>query len=426
MRLMKTLTRSLIIAALLSCLPNGTQAADYSKDPVLMVHGYFLGDFLTWVSIKGKLIDDGWPEEYLFEVDFANIVGCNPEHGMEISAKVQEILAATGRQKVDLLAHSMGAIDCRFYIKFLCGYKYVNDVVMIAGANRGTTVACIEPISCGADSMCVGFGDGDWKDNPFLLNLNSCDMTPGDDIKYTSIWSGWDEIIIPAKNSEIEGALNIKMGAWGVGHAGILLNNESYNYARIGLDGGGTNNNVPEGPGPCITVCQDPVVEPNPDSDPVVEPSPEIVEQIEPYEIIEQSDLTETSDLAMPDITPPDLGSPDSTPKDTAETDSDSPKDTSAPGDQTADNHNPDKDSILHDGTPSDGAPQKDGVENPDGTTAQDALAGDLGPDSGSTSGESSPRSGSCSADPQSPPHTSVLTLLLVLGWAMARRFRKV
>ena len=233
-----------------------------------MVHGYFLPDFATWASIEGKLIADGWPPEYLFGQTFDSVVGCNPNHAEAIAASVAEIRSITGRDKVDLLSHSMGGLDCRYYIKYLCGYKFVNDVVMLAGANHGSIIACLDPLSCGAEQMCIGLGEDAWKDNPFLAELNACDTTPGEDILYTSIWTEFDEIIVPQAGSILPGALNHELDTFAE-HAAILINNEAYEWVKTGLNSGGSNNVGPaDGEGPCVTICEDPM-----------EPGPEIVEE---------------------------------------------------------------------------------------------------------------------------------------------------
>lgn len=408
-----------ILLLLLTLQPGLAEAADYTKDPVLLVHGYFVGDTATWFSIKSRLIDDGWPEEYLYEAGFENVVGCNPEHGLELAAKVQQMLAETGKDKVDILAHSMGAIDTRYYIKFLCGYKYVRDVVMLGGANKGTIIACAEPISCGADSMCVGNDEGDWVDNTFLLSLNSCDMTPGDGIKYTSVWSSWDEIIIPQENSIIDGALNHKLDAWGVGHGGLLLNGEAYEWAKVGLDGGGTNDNVPTGVGPCYTVCEDPV---NPDSaEPVVEPVDDIIEQeevIEPSDLVELSDLT--ADVVEDQASPSDLAYPDLTPADIADqaSPSDFTSDTSLSDHSAADLAQDAKNDPL----------DKDGQQLSDVTSSTDATASDTSATDATASsdlGNSASGSGGCSTGPATQSSAAPLLFAFLLAcFALLRHLR--
>jgi triacylglycerol lipase len=303
------LSITLALTFILSASP--VQAADYSKDPVLMVHGYFLPDFATWASIEGKLIDDGWPPEYLFGQTFDSVVGCNPNHAEAIAASVEMIRAVTGRDKVDLLTHSMGGLDCRYYIKYLCGYKFVKDVVMLAGANHGSVVACLDPLSCGAEQMCVGGYDGAWQENPFLADLNACDVTPGDDLLYTSIWTEWDEIIIPQENSILPGALNHELDTFAE-HGTILLNEEAYEWVKTGLNAGGSNDVGPTGEGPCVTVCEDPV-EPEPEfveeAWDVVEPMPDVVEEVM------AETIAETLEIGQDDTSPDDLKHP---PEDTA------------------------------------------------------------------------------------------------------------
>jgi len=261
-------------ATLLLLLPLTVAAAepDYSKDPVLFVHGYFLGEAGTWSFLKKRLVEQGWPEEYLFSFQFESVFGCNPKHGEEIEAHAQELMAWTGKERFDIACHSMGCVDSRWWIRHLCGYGRVNDFVSIAGANLGSVMACLEPVSCGADALCVGSQADAWKDNPFLLELNGCDQTPWDPIRYTSIWTALDEIVVPSTNSKLEGALNVQMKSV-VGHALILTSEETVGYLVAALDGGGKNDNAPPGPEPCVDVCDsfpnDPLPEVSADEAPV-------------------------------------------------------------------------------------------------------------------------------------------------------------
>jgi triacylglycerol esterase/lipase EstA (alpha/beta hydrolase family) len=56
---------------------------------------------------------------------------------------VEALLKATGATKVDILAHSMGSLNSRWYIKFLGGETKVDDWVSFGGPNHGTKQANI-------------------------------------------------------------------------------------------------------------------------------------------------------------------------------------------------------------------------------------------------------------------------------------------
>ena len=238
--------------------PEDTEAEacpDYTKDPVLMVHGYGAGADITFRTIRERLIEDCWPPEYLYAPDFDDILGCNPEHGEEIAVWVRDLKARTGRDKVDILAFSMGALDARYYIKYLCGYRHVRDFVSLAGANHGSFWGCnMVGHTCGGQQMCRGLRPDAWRENPFLADLNDCDETPGEDILYMSIWSPGDEIVLPPESAILDGARNIQL-EHPIGHAGSFLEEEPYHWIKIGLDGGGENNNLDDREGYCYRVC---------------------------------------------------------------------------------------------------------------------------------------------------------------------------
>jgi hypothetical protein len=156
---------------------------------------------------------------------------------------VDDLLADTGFDRVDIVCHSEGCLNSLYYIKHLCGAHKVRRVVMLAGAVHGTAVACIDPFSCGSKEMCV-LG-GKWQDNEVLATLLAGDETPGD-VLYTCVWSEYDEIIVPASGGQLAGANNIEVQTPFVEHGGIFLCDECYGYVKDALlNGTGKNEDGP-------------------------------------------------------------------------------------------------------------------------------------------------------------------------------------
>ncbi len=237
------------------------QTADYTRTPVLMVHGWFVTDLAgvaTWATMKRNLVEDGWPEEYLDTPSFEDVRGCDPEHAVEIAGWVEALRARTGTDRVDILAHSEGALNTLYYLKKLCGVHRVRKVVSLAGAYHGTVVACLDPFSCGAAEMCIPSTPDGWKQNEVLADLLACDETPGD-VLYTTIWSPWDEVIIPQEGGALAGAEVIQIQTPFTEHGGILVSDESYGYVRDALLSSGANE---DGPGwECLPGCAPPAAD---------------------------------------------------------------------------------------------------------------------------------------------------------------------
>ena len=332
MRNIRVLILTATIALCTAVFPGSAVAEDEIPDickiPVLFVHGYFAGPGMTWDTMVGRFKDDGCPDSHLMAPEFNDRTGCNPEHGRQISFWVDVLTERTGSPYVNIVAHSMGGLDTRYYIRYLCGYRRVKHVVTLGGAHHGTITACAEPVSCGADSMCRGTSMDSWTENPFLVQINSCDETPGNDVMYTSVWSDYDEIIIPQESSIIEGAENIELDAFGVGHLGVCLSGESYGYVKDTFrDQRGSNTTVEDDYSPCVTWCppldieeeaepeaeleletegdgdidlNDPEPDIDPDPDPVVEEDPEPEMEMEPEladEIMDAESNEDTDDI---------------------------------------------------------------------------------------------------------------------------------
>jgi triacylglycerol lipase len=103
-------------------------------------------------------------------------------------------------QRLDLLGFSMGGIVSRYYLQRLGGLDRTDRFVTVSSPHNGTTVAELGFLP-GAKQMRVG--------SPFLQDLNR-DVDRLGTLQFTSIWTPFDAIIVPAASSRVTVAQNHK------------------------------------------------------------------------------------------------------------------------------------------------------------------------------------------------------------------------
>ncbi len=104
-------------------------------------------------------------------------------------------------QKLDVVAFSMGGLISRYYIQRLGGIKRVQRLVTISTPHYGTWTSCL----CNRPA-CIQLR----PKSQFLQQLNS-DISLLKKINFTSIWSPFDFIILPAQSSLIPVGDNISV-----------------------------------------------------------------------------------------------------------------------------------------------------------------------------------------------------------------------
>jgi triacylglycerol lipase len=178
--------------AALGCVP----AVSAAHDPILFVHGWNSSSS-TWTTMVSRFQADGWTSAELNNWSYTTSQS-NATTAGQISTKVDQILAATGAAKVDIISHSMGALSSRYYLKNLGGTAKVDEWVSLGGPNHGTNTAnfCFQ-------TSCVEMRQG----SSFLNALNSGDETPGA-VNYRTWWSPCDEVINPDSSVSLSGATN--------------------------------------------------------------------------------------------------------------------------------------------------------------------------------------------------------------------------
>jgi triacylglycerol lipase len=194
-------------------------ASSFALDPILFVHGWN-GSASNWSTMISRFEKDGYPKSYLSAYTYNSNTSNKTLAETEVKSHVESLLKATGASKVDIVAHSMGSLNTRWYIKFDGGESKVDDWVSLGGPNHGTEAANIcFGVSC--EEMRIG--------SKFLSELNAGDETPGT-VNYGTWWSPCDEFINPDESVILSGAANTKTAC--MSHLSLVSDETVYKQVR--------------------------------------------------------------------------------------------------------------------------------------------------------------------------------------------------
>ncbi|MEU5433450.1 alpha/beta fold hydrolase [Streptomyces sp. NPDC020719] len=183
--------------------------------PVVLVHGTFGNSVDNWLALAPYLVQRGY---CVFSLDYGQLPGVPLFNGLgpieksagQLDGFVDNVLAATGAPKADLVGHSQGGMMPRWYLKFLGGAAKVNTLVGIAPDNHGTTLlglTALLPYFPGAGDLLKATTPGladQIAGSPFLAKLNEGgDTVPG--VHYTVISSQYDEVVTPYRSQFLDG-----------------------------------------------------------------------------------------------------------------------------------------------------------------------------------------------------------------------------
>ena len=210
------------VTAIALCIAGAafSPASSLALDPILFVHGWS-GSASNWNTMIGRFEKDGYPSSYLSAYTYNSNTSNKTLAETEVKSHVESLLASTGATKVDIIAHSMGSLNSRWYVKFVSGgQEKVDDWVSLGGPNHGTSAAN----ACFSTS-CVEMRIG----SKFLGELNAGDETPGT-VNYGTWWSPCDEFINPDESVILSGATNTKTAC--ITHLALISDETVYKEVR--------------------------------------------------------------------------------------------------------------------------------------------------------------------------------------------------
>src|SRR2546425_12768985 len=130
-----------------------SEPPDYSRTPVLFVHGHGLSS-ADWRPLIAHLTATGYPREYLHAVDIVPNTMANARAATSVIAPEAEALLARAEaaarragysgkvsRRLDIVSHSMGVVSSRWYAAKLRP-DLVRTWIGLAGANHGTQALC--------------------------------------------------------------------------------------------------------------------------------------------------------------------------------------------------------------------------------------------------------------------------------------------
>lgn len=200
-----TVGMSWVLMALHSLLIRDPPPAPAQR-PVVLIHGVLVNDGV-WLFVRRFLARRGVAPVYT--INYGPPLGDIEGFAEQLHAKIEEVRAATRANRVVLLAHSMGGLVARAYLRRHGGER-VAKLITIGTPHHGSVLAFTFP-GCCLGQMHPG--------NPWLAELNR-DENRAAPVPITSIWSRHDSMVAPQASAALKGAENIPVV--GVAHNALL------------------------------------------------------------------------------------------------------------------------------------------------------------------------------------------------------------
>jgi triacylglycerol lipase len=189
-----------MLVGVTACSP-APSGSPVPRHPIVIVAGTYASGPIADVAygpLATRLRNDGYPV-HIFDLPNLGFDDIAVTSNV-LRQVVDNVLASTGSDKVDLIGHSQGGLVARHYVKYRGGDTTVDSLISLGSPHYGTIEAniasfllgfgsCFGVISC--QQMAIG--------SAFLNDLNAGPDQIGD-VSYTNITTALDQIVIPHTN----------------------------------------------------------------------------------------------------------------------------------------------------------------------------------------------------------------------------------
>lgn len=177
--------------------------------PVVLVHGTVGNQSTNWQTFSPALANEGYCVFALtyglnaLDPGLAGGTGARMEESAEeLRDFVDDVLASTGADAVDIIGHSQGSLMPNYYVKFLGGHEVVQNYIGLTPLWNGTALAdglrLGDPL--GLDSVeltplcqaCVQFA----RNSDFIAEMREGGVAV-DGVNYLNLMTRYDQLVIP-------------------------------------------------------------------------------------------------------------------------------------------------------------------------------------------------------------------------------------
>ena len=176
--------------------------------PVLLIHGYVCNRGF-WAPLSGQLAQAGVVHG---AVDLEPVNAGIDDVVPLVARAIGELLAQAGGKQVVIVAHSMGGLVARAYLRRHGGAQ-VARVITLGTPHHGTALA---NLAVGSNARQMSRPGG--RPNAWLAQLDA-DESPQARALITSIYSQHDNIVAPQDSARLPGARNSAYA--GLGHVAL-------------------------------------------------------------------------------------------------------------------------------------------------------------------------------------------------------------
>lgn len=180
-----------------------------ARRPVVLIHGVLVNDGV-WMAIRRFLAQSGVAP--IYTVNYGPPLEDIELFAAQLHERIERIRSATGAEQVALVAHSMGGLVARAYLRRFGGQR-ISRLITIGTPHHGSVLAYTFPGRCLAQ-MHPG--------NPWLVELNRGEQDASV-VPIVSIWSRHDSMVVPQASAQLAGAENVAVV--GVAHNALLGDN---------------------------------------------------------------------------------------------------------------------------------------------------------------------------------------------------------
>jgi triacylglycerol lipase len=198
--------------------------------PILLVHG-MVDNRSIFTVLRRSLQRRGFHR--VLSLNYSVRTGDVRGAAEQLSARVEEICADTGFERIHVIGHSMGGIIARYYVQCLGGDERVHTLVTLGSPHAGTATAYLVPHRLGRQLR---------PGSDLAAELAA--PAPQCRTRFLAVWSDLDQMIVPKANARIDHPDLVvrNLLVRGVGHMSLPIHRRavheiSMTLAQLDADG---------------------------------------------------------------------------------------------------------------------------------------------------------------------------------------------